>query len=84
MSKTEEKQKPAKGVFEESLAELESIVKQMESGALGLDQMIDQFEKGSNLVKLCSHKLNEVEKRIEKLVKDGQGGIAVVPMEEEI
>jgi len=54
--------------FEKSLARLEEIVGQMESGNLSLDQMIACFEEGSKLVKRCSAKLTEVEKKIEKLV----------------
>lgn len=56
------------GNFEKSLERLEEIVHQMESGELTLDQMITRFEEGSKLVKQCSSKLSEVEKKIEKLV----------------
>lgn len=59
--------------FEESLARLEKLVEDMESGDLSLDQMIAHFEEGSALVAQCGKKLNEVEQRIEKLVKkDGE------------
>lgn len=54
--------------FEKSLDRLESIVEEMEGGELSLDQMIAHFEEGSKLVKQCSTKLTEVEKKIEKLV----------------
>ncbi len=81
MSETKKSDKTPDPSFEKSLEELEAIVKKMEGGELGLDQMIEHFEKGSELVKTCSRKLNEVERRIEKLVKDGQGGITAVPLE---
>lgn len=54
--------------FEKSLDRLEEIVNQMESGQLSLDDMMTRFEEGSRLVKQCSTKLREVEKKIEKLV----------------
>lgn len=57
--------------FEESLARLEAIVKEMESGSLSLDRMIAHFEEGSALVKQCGDKLNEVERKIEVLIKKG-------------
>ena len=57
--------------FEKSLERLEAIVEEMESGDLSLEQMIKHFEEGSKLVTLCSGKLNEVEQKIEKLVKKG-------------
>ena len=54
--------------FENSLERLEAIVAEMEAGDLSLDAMIAHFEEGSKLVKQCSAKLSEVEKKIEKLV----------------
>jgi exodeoxyribonuclease VII small subunit len=57
--------------FEKSLERLETIVEEMEGGDLSLEQMIKHFEEGSKLVTLCSGKLNEVEQKIEKLVKKG-------------
>lgn len=57
--------------FEQSIVRLEKIVEEMESGDLDLDKMIGRFEEGQVLIKLCSKKLNEVEKRVEVLVKRG-------------
>lgn len=66
--------------FEKSLERLEAIVEEMESGELSLEQMIKHFEEGSKLVTLCSGKLNEVEQKIEKLVKKG-GELTTEPFE---
>lgn len=55
--------------FETALARLETLIEEMESGSLNLDQMIAHFEEGNHLVKLCGAKLTEVEKKIEKLVQ---------------
>jgi exodeoxyribonuclease VII small subunit len=68
--------------FEQSLERLEQLVEEMESGELRLEDMIKHFEEGSKLVELCSSKLNEVEQKIEKLVKK-DGGLAEVPFEVE-
>jgi len=57
--------------FEQSLERLETLVEEMESGELSLEEMIKHFEEGSKLVTLCSKKLTEVEQKIEKLVKKG-------------
>ena len=59
--------------FEAALEQLEQIVRQLESGTTGLDEMVGAFEKGQKLIKLCNGKLNEVEKRIELLVKTPDG-----------
>ncbi|MFT5122133.1 MAG: exodeoxyribonuclease VII small subunit [Kiritimatiellia bacterium] len=67
--------------FEDALTRLESIVGQMESGKLSLDDMIKHFEEGSGLVKSCSSKLDEVERKIEKLVRK-EGEITTAPFEE--
>ena len=59
--------------FEKALERLEQIVTEMEGGKLSLEKMISHFEEGSKLVKFCSTKLNEVDKKIEQLLtKDGQ------------
>lgn len=55
--------------FEASLERLEKIVEEMESGELSLEQMMAHFEEGTGLVKACSKKLNEVERKIEMLTK---------------
>ena len=80
--KAEGKRKAGNGSFEQSLAELESIVAEMESGTLGLEDMIARFEKGQALVRLCTEKLNEVERKIEVLVKKG-GEVVAAPFEPE-
>jgi exodeoxyribonuclease VII small subunit len=67
--------------FEVALKRLETIVDEMESGEMDLDKMIASFEEGQKLVKFCTAKLNEVEKKIEKIVKDGNGGTTVEPFE---
>ncbi len=57
--------------FEEALSRLETIVGDMENGALTLDDMIRRFEEGQSLVRLCTTKLNEIEKKVELLVRKG-------------
>jgi exodeoxyribonuclease VII small subunit len=66
--------------FEKALARLETIVGEMEGGELSLEKMMAHFEEGSGLVKFCSQKLNEVEKKIEVLVKKGDD-VTAAPFE---
>jgi exodeoxyribonuclease VII small subunit len=68
--------------FEKSLGRLEELVEEMEGGELSLEEMIKHFEEGSKLVGLCSKRLNEVEQKIEKLVKK-DGELLEVPFEPE-
>lgn len=79
---TEKKSGSQEPAFEESLKRLEQLVNEMENGELSLDQMISHFEEGSSLVEKCGKRLNEVERRIEKLVKK-KGKITSEPFEEE-
>lgn len=55
--------------FEEAIKELEQTVKNMESGNLGLDALLADFEKGIGLLRVCENKLAEAEGRIEVLTK---------------
>lgn len=67
--------------FEGSLKRLEEIVEWMESGEADLDAMIALFEEGQRLVKTCTAKLNEVEKKIEQITQDSAGKVTVEPLE---
>lgn len=58
--------------FEKALARLEALVREMESGEASLEKMMADFEEGMELVKYCSARLNEVERKIEILVKKGE------------
>lgn len=53
--------------FEEAILKLEAIVEKLEAGDIALDESVQAFEEGNNLVKLCMEKLNSVEKRIKSL-----------------
>lgn len=57
--------------FEESLGDLEKIVKQLEDGDLPLDQSLKLFEEGVKLSRLCRERLSRAERRIELLTKEG-------------
>jgi exodeoxyribonuclease VII small subunit len=79
--KTDRSSKKEEGPnFEKALARLETIVGEMESGKLGLEQMIERFEEGQSLVRFCAAKLNEVERKIEILLKKGDE-VAAEPFE---
>ncbi len=56
--------------FETALAELEQIVQNMESGRLPLEESIDAYRRGSELLKYCQQKLNDAERKIQVL-EDG-------------
>lgn len=60
--------------FEQSLAELQQIVAQLEAGSLELEQSLAEFERGVKLLRTCYRVLEEAEQKIELLVGfDAQG-----------
>jgi exodeoxyribonuclease VII small subunit len=68
--------------FESALTELEQVVDRLESGELSLEEALEAFEKGVGLVKYCNQKLNEVEKKVEILIKDKEGKLQLQSFEE--
>ena len=64
-----------KKTFESALAQLESIIEELESGSLDLDKMLKLFEEGMKLTQLCRGQLKEVEERITTIMKDDDGFI---------
>ena len=59
--------------FEEAMARLEQIVRALEGGNVPLDESLTLYEEGVKLVKLCSNRLENAEKRIKILVDGGNG-----------
>ena len=55
--------------FEDAVKELEQTVRDMESGDLGLDALLADFEKGIGLLRHCEKKLAEAEGRIAVLTQ---------------
>lgn len=51
--------------FEEALADLERIVRRLESGELGLEDSLAEYEKGVRLIRICHRLLNDAEQRIQ-------------------
>ena len=72
---------PATLPFEEALQKLESIVEAMESGDLPLETLLDRYEEGSRLVKVCQTKLEEAELKIQKLEKTAAGDLVLKPID---
>ena len=51
--------------FEESLNELENIVRELEAGGENLDKSIKNYERGMKLVKACEEKLTQAKLKVE-------------------
>lgn len=69
--------------FEEALQKLEAIVAQMEEGDLPLEETLKAFEEGVRLARFCASKLDEAERKVEKLMRDQAGKLQTTPFSEE-
>lgn len=58
----------AREKFEEALEKLEDIVKKMETGDLPLEEALKSFEEGVKLIRFCSAKLDDAQRRVEMLM----------------
>ncbi len=57
--------KPAN--FEVALDEMESLLDRLESGAMPLEQLLTQYQRGAELLKFCRERLQAVEAQIKVL-----------------
>lgn len=67
--------------FEEALTRLEAVVNRLESGELPLEESLRLFEEGVHLTKVCTHRLEEAERRITILLKNERGEYQEAPFE---
>ncbi len=65
--------------FEKALAELEEIVRKLESGSVELEESIALYERGAVLKAHCEAKLKSAQERIEKIVVTGDGAPRAEP-----
>ena len=65
--------------FEDALAELEGIVRRLESGQVKLDDAIQSYERGAQLKRHCEAKLNEAQQRVDRIVVGADGAIRAEP-----
>jgi exodeoxyribonuclease VII small subunit len=75
--------KQAEKNFEALLKRLEEVLDSLEHGELPLEQAMAAFEEGVGLVRACHGKLDEVERRVELLLKDDTGKFFTRPFPEE-
>lgn len=75
MVATEDKNFAKNLSFEEALAELEDIVRKLESGNIPLESAIDLYSRGNSLRSYCEKRLTEAKLRVEQVVVSQDGNI---------
>jgi exodeoxyribonuclease VII small subunit len=61
--------------FEDGLKKLEGIVKILDNGNIPLDEALNLFKEGLSLTKDLSKRLDEIEKKVEVLIKKEDGSM---------
>jgi len=78
--------KGAKGeapeAYDQLVGRLEAVVAELEGGGLSLEQSLEKFAEGMTLARDAQKKLDEAERRIEKLVRSADGAEEAVPLDE--
>jgi len=69
--------------FEEAMSELQTIVRNIETGKDNLEDIIRNYERGNSLKEFCDKKLKEAKLRIDKIVKKQDGGLSLEPLDKE-
>ena len=57
--------------YEDALAELDRLVQRMETGQMPLDQMLDGYRRGAELLALCRSRLSAIEEQV-KVLEQGE------------
>src|SRR4051812_4318408 len=67
--------------FENAIERLEKVVEEMESDRLPLDKLLDRYEEGTQLVKICQAKLDAAERRIEIISRSASGKVQLAELD---
>ena len=65
--------------FEEALAGLEEIVRQLEAGQVSLEESITIYTRGTHLRLHCQEKLRAAQEKVEKIVAAADGAVRAEP-----
>ena len=73
---------PEEPSFENAMERLEAILGEMEGGKLTLENLLERYEEGVKLTRICSTKLDVAEKRIQQIARDSTGKMTLEPFDE--
>ena len=65
--------------FEKAMAELETIVSDLENGSIELEESIEKYQRGIQLKKHCDQKLKEANMKIDQIEIDKNGNVTEKP-----
>ena len=73
--------KPPEHTFESALERLERIVDEMEGDRMPLEQLLERYGEGTDLLKICQEKLDAAEKKVEIITRNAAGKPQLSPFE---
>ncbi len=69
--------------FEEGMAQLEDMVRRLETGSIPLEESLETFAKGVSLVHVLQAKLDAVQEKSEELTRTERGGLTTQTIDTE-
>jgi exodeoxyribonuclease VII small subunit len=72
----------AKKTFEEALAGLEQITRDLEEGNLSLEETLKKFDEGVKLAEFCGKRLDDAQRKVDILLKK-EGKLVATPFTED-
>ena len=81
---TKSKPLPKNLSFEKALERLQEIVAALEDPERGLESSLELFEEGVALSRLCRSRIEEIQKRVEVVLKETPEGLVTGPLDEEL
>ncbi len=70
MAKPKPRSKTESMTYEQALGELESLIDRIEQGEIGLEESLNEYRRGADLLKRCRGILETAEQQIEELTAD--------------
>jgi exodeoxyribonuclease VII small subunit len=81
---TKTKTLPKNLSFEKALERLQEIVSELEDPEKGLEASLELFEEGVALSRFCRSRIDEIQKRVDVVLKETPEGLATGPLDEEL
>ena len=81
---TKTKALPKNLSFEKALERLQEIVAELDDPEKGLEASLELFEEGVALSRFCRSRIDEIQKRVDVVLKESPEGLATGPLDEEL
>jgi exodeoxyribonuclease VII small subunit len=84
MSKGKAESLPKNLTFERALSRLQDIVSELEDPEKGLEESLVLFEEGVALSRFCRGRIDEIEKRVEVVLREAPDALVTEPLDDEL